>query len=397
MNAEFIAALGDIERERGISKDILIDAFESALIAAYKRNYGTNGNVRAVVDRDTGEVQIFASKTVVEEVNDPYAEISLPNARKINHLYEVGDVLEEEVDPRKFGRIAAQTAKQVVVQRIREAERGVIFDEFVEKENEVLTAIVQRVEKNGVHVELGKTDGLLPPAEMIAGEEYNNNDRIKVYVLEVRKTSKGPQVLVSRTHPGLVKRLFELEVPEIQTGLVYVKSIAREAGSRTKVAVYSSDPQVDAVGTCVGQKGIRVDRIVQELHNEKIDIIEWDSDPAAYIAKSLSPAKVLMVYINESEKAAKVVVPDNQLSLAIGKEGQNVRLAAKLTGWRIDIKSQSQAAQMFDLPMPEEPPVEEPLGYQPMYDQETPLEELRDFGLPELRDLELDEDPDDTL
>ncbi len=349
MNSEFIAALGDIERERGISKDILIDAFESALIAAYKRNYGTNGNVRAVVDRDTGEVQIFASKTVVEEVNDPYAEISLPNARKINHLYEVGDVLEEEVDPRKFGRIAAQTAKQVVVQRIREAERGVIFDEFVEKENEVLTAIVQRVEKNGVHVELGKTDGLLPPAEMIAGEEYNNNDRIKVYVLEVRKTSKGPQVLVSRTHPGLVKRLFELEVPEIQTGLVYVKSIAREAGSRTKVAVYSSDPQVDAVGTCVGQKGIRVDRIVQELHNEKIDIIEWDSDPAAYIAKSLSPAKVLMVYINESEKAAKVVVPDNQLSLAIGKEGQNVRLAAKLTGWKIDIKSSSQAEQDMDI------------------------------------------------
>ena len=349
MNSEFIAALGDIERERGISKDILIDTFESALIAAYKRNYGTNGNVRAVVDRDTGEVQIFASKTVVEEVNDPYAEISLPNARKINHLYEVGDVLEEEVDPRKFGRIAAQTAKQVVVQRIREAERGVIFDEFVEKENEVLTAIVQRVEKNGVHVELGKTDGLLPPAEMIAGEEYNNNDRIKVYVLEVRKTSKGPQVLVSRTHPGLVKRLFELEVPEIQTGLVYVKSIAREAGSRTKVAVYSSDPQVDAVGTCVGQKGIRVDRIVQELHNEKIDIIEWDSDPAAYIAKSLSPAKVLMVYINESEKAAKVVVPDNQLSLAIGKEGQNVRLAAKLTGWKIDIKSSSQAEQDMDI------------------------------------------------
>ena len=213
----------------------------------------------------------------------------------------------------------------------------------------MLTAIVQRVEKNGVHVELGKTDGLLPPAEMIAGEEYNNNDRIKVYVLEVRKTSKGPQVLVSRTHPGLVKRLFELEVPEIQTGLVYVKSIAREAGSRTKVAVYSSDPQVDAVGTCVGQKGIRVDRIVQELHNEKIDIIEWDSDPAAYIAKSLSPAKVLMVYINESEKAAKVVVPDNQLSLAIGKEGQNVRLAAKLTGWKIDIKSSSQAEQDMDI------------------------------------------------
>ena len=261
----------------------------------------------------------------------------------------MGDVLEEEVDPRKFGRIAAQTAKQVVVQRIREAERGVIFDEFVEKENEVLTAIVQRVEKNGIYVELGKTDGFLAASETIAGENYNTSDRLKVYVLEVRKTNKGPQVIVSRTHPGLVKRLFELEVPEIQTGIVQIKSIAREAGFRTKVAVYSSDPQVDAVGACVGQKGIRVERIVNELHNEKIDIIEWDPDPAVYIAKSLSPARVMMVYINEAEKAAKVIVPDNQLSLAIGKEGQNVRLAAKLTGWKIDIKSQSQAEEDMDI------------------------------------------------
>jgi len=261
----------------------------------------------------------------------------------------VGDVLEEEVDPRKFGRIAAQTAKQVVVQRIREAERGVIFDEFVEKENEVLTAIVQRAEKNGIFVELGKTDGFMALTETIAGETYETSDRIKVYVLEVRKTNKGPQVMVSRTHPGLVKRLFELEVPEIQTGIVQIKSIAREAGFRTKVAVYSSDPQVDAVGACVGQKGIRVERIVNELHNEKIDIIEWDSDSAVYIAKSLSPARVMMVYINEAEKAAKVIVPDNQLSLAIGKEGQNVRLAAKLTGWKIDIKSQSQAEQDMDI------------------------------------------------
>jgi len=349
MNAEFIEALEAIEKERGISKDILIDAFESALIAAYKRNYGTNGNVRALVDRDTGEVQIFASKTVVEVVENRYSEISVADAKKINALYEENDVLEEEVDPRKFGRIAAQTAKQVVVQRIREAERGVIFEEFVEKENEVLTAIVQRTEKNGIYVELGKTDGFLALTETIAGETYETSDRIKVYVLEVRKTNKGPQVIVSRTHPGLVKRLFELEVPEIQTGIVQMKSIAREAGFRTKVAVASADPQVDAVGACVGQKGIRVERIVNELHNEKIDIIEWDADPAVYIAKSLSPARVMMVYINEAEKAAKVIVPDNQLSLAIGKEGQNVRLAAKLTGWKIDIKSQSQAEQDIDI------------------------------------------------
>ncbi len=356
MNAEFIEALNQIERDRKISKDILIDAFESALIAAYKRNSGSSGNVRAVVDRETGEVQIFASKTVVTEVENPHVEISLEKARAINHLYEVGDVLEEEISPKSFGRIAAQTAKQVVVQRIREAERGVIFDEFVEKENEVLTAIVQRAEKNGVYVELGRTDGLIAANETIPGEEYNTSDRIKVYVLEVRKTNKGPQVLVSRTHPGLVKRLFELEVPEIQTGVVQIKSIAREAGFRTKVAVHSTDSQVDAVGACVGQKGIRVERIVSELHNEKIDIIEWDSDSAVYIAKALSPARVLMVYINEEEKAAKVIVPDNQLSLAIGKEGQNVRLAAKLTGWKIDIKSQSQAEQEVDLYAPEPEP-----------------------------------------
>ena len=349
MKADFIEALNAIEKERGISKDILIDAFESALVAAYKRNYNTTANVRAVVDRDTGDVQIFASKTVVEHVENPYSEISLEEAHKINPLFDIGDVLEEEADPSKFGRIAAQTAKQVVVQRIREAERGVIFDEFVEKENEVLTAIVQRVEKNGIYVELGKTDGFLAASETIAGETYNTSDRLKVYVLEVRKTNKGPQVIVSRTHPGLVKRLFELEVPEIQTGIVQIKSIAREAGFRTKVAVYSSDPQVDAVGACVGQKGIRVERIVNELHNEKIDIIEWDPDPAVYIAKSLSPARVMMVYINEAEKAAKVIVPDNQLSLAIGKEGQNVRLAAKLTGWKIDIKSQSQAEEDMDI------------------------------------------------
>ncbi len=345
MNADFIEALNAIEKERGINKEILIDAVENALISAYRRNYGTSNNVRAEVDRDTGEIQLFASKSVVENVENQHTEITLENARKINALYEVGDVLEEEVKPKNFGRIAAQTAKQVVVQRIREAERGVIYDEYIEKENEVLTAIVQRVEKSGAYVELGRTDGLLTPNETIPGESFESNDRIKVYVLEVRKTNKGPQVLVSRTHPGLVKRLFELEVPEIQSGIVQIRSIAREAGFRTKVAVSSNDQQVDPVGACVGQRGIRVERIVTELHNEKIDIIEWDSDSAVYIAKALSPAKVLMVYINEAEKAAKVIVPDNQLSLAIGKEGQNARLAAKLTGWKIDIKNQSQAEE----------------------------------------------------
>lgn len=348
MNAEFIEALNALEKERGIGKDVLISAIEAALISAYKRNYGTSANVRAEVDPLTGDILIFASKTVVETVENPHNEITLPEAKKVNALYELGDVLEEEIKTRDFGRIAAQTAKQVVVQRIREAERGVIYEEYVEKENEVLTAIVQRVEKGNAYVELGRTDGLLTANEMIPGETYENSDRIKVYVLEVRKDNKGPQVLVSRTHPGLVKRLFELEVPEIQSGVVQVKSIAREAGFRTKVAVHSTDPQVDAVGACVGQRGARVERIVNELHNEKIDIIEWDSDSAVYIAKALSPAKVLMVYINEEEKAAKVIVPDAQLSLAIGKEGQNARLAAKLTGWKIDIKNQSQAEEAMD-------------------------------------------------
>jgi len=357
MNAEFMEALNAVSKERGIDKEVLIDAVEAALISAYKRNYGVSNNVRACIDRETGEAQIFASKSVVEEVTNIHSEISLEEARKINTLYEIGDVLEEDVQAKDFGRIAAQTAKQVVVQRIREAERGVIYDEYIEKENEVLTAIVQRVEKGSVYVELGKTDGLLVASEMIPGESFESNDRIKVYVLEVKKTNKGPQVLVSRTHPGLVKRLFELEVPEIQTGIVQIKSIAREAGFRTKVAVSSTNAQVDPVGACVGQRGIRVERIVSELYNEKIDIIEWDFDPAVYIAKALSPAKVLMVYVNEAEKAARVIVPDNQLSLAIGKEGQNARLAAKLTGWKIDIKNQSQAEEEMDS-----------LGEQPLQD-----------------------------
>ncbi len=342
---ELILAMKQIEKERNIKAEVLIDAIEAALVSAYKRNYNVNTNVRASMDPETGTIGIFASKSVVETVENPNSEISLKEAKKINPLYEVGDVLEVEAFTKDFGRIAAQTAKQVVIQRIREAEQGAIFDEFAEKEGEILTAIVQRVEKNGVYVEFGKTDGIIPFNEVIQGETYNPGDRIKAYVLKAQRNNKAPQVLISRTHPGLIKRLFELEVPEIQNGIVQIKSIAREAGQRTKVAVVSFDPNVDAVGACVGPKGIRVERIVQEIHNEKIDIIEWDPDIAVYIAKALSPARVLMVYINEEEKAAKVIVPDNQLSLAIGKEGQNARLAAKLTGFKIDIKSETQAEE----------------------------------------------------
>ena len=345
---ELILAMRQIEKERNIRTEVLIDAIESALASAYKKNYSVNTPVRVSIDPDTGVIGIFASKSVVDTVENPNSEISVKEAKKVNALYEVGDVLEVEVFPKNFGRIAAQTAKQIIVQRIREAEQGQIFDEFAEKEGEILTAIVQRVEKNGVYVEFGKTDGIIPFNEVIQGETYTPGDRIKAYVLKMQRNAKTPQVLISRTHPGLVKRLFELEVPEIQSGVVQIKAIAREAGQRTKIAVFSTDPNVDAVGACVGPKGIRVERIVQEIHNEKIDIIEWDPDIAVYIAKSLSPARVLMVYINEDEKAAKVIVPDNQLSLAIGKEGQNARLAAKLTNWKIDIKSKSASEEEMD-------------------------------------------------
>lgn len=358
-NEELILALKAISKERGIQLESLVDALESALVSAYKknverpskgdgfrRNNAANCKARANVDMQTGKIEIWVSKAVVETVEDEYSQISIEKARAINPLLEIGDVVEEEADTKNFGRIAAQTAKGVITQRIREAERGAIYEEYQEKEYEVLTAIVERIDKNsGIYVEIGKIAGLIPFSESISGENYAEGDRLKVYVLKVQKDNKGPQIIVSRTHPGLVKRLFELEIPEIQSGIIQIRSIAREAGQRTKIAVSSSDSMIDAVGACVGQRGVRVERIVSELHNEKMDIIEWDSDIAVYIAKALGPAKVLMVYINEAEKAAKVIVPDNQLSLAIGKEGQNARLAAKLTGWKIDIKSQSQAEE----------------------------------------------------
>ena len=339
---EFFESLELVSKERRINKDVLCMAIESAMISAYKKNFGKNANVRATIDQAKGVVEIYSRKTVVEEVTDPQCEMSLEEARAIRSQYELGDLVEVEVTPKNFGRIAAQTAKQVVVQHLREAERGVIYDEYSQKENEILTAIVTRIENRQAYVELGRTEGILEPAQQMPTEELSVDDRIKVYVLEVSRSTRGPQIFVSRTHPGLVKRLFELEVPEIVTGVVQIKSIAREAGYRTKMAVLSTDPMIDAVGSCVGPHGMRVENVVNELKTEKIDIIKWSNDPAEYIANALNPARVLSVYVSDTEKSARVIVPDNQLSLAIGKEGQNARLAAKLTGWKIDIKSQSQ-------------------------------------------------------
>ncbi|GAE87512.1 transcription termination factor NusA [Acetivibrio straminisolvens] len=342
MSADLIHALEQLEKEKGIDKDTLIEAIEAALISAYKRSFGSSQNVRVSIDRETGDFKVFALKKVTANPQNDLLEISVENAKKIDPDFEENDVVEIEVTPRKFGRIAAQTAKQVVVQRIREAERGIIFNEFSNKEGEIVTGVVQRIERKNVIIDLGKAEAILAPAEQIPGEEYKFNDRIKTYIIEVKKTTKGPQIMVSRTHPGIIKRLFELEVPEIYEGIVEIRSISREPGSRTKIAVYSKDDNVDPVGACVGQKGTRVQAIVDELRGEKIDIIKWSSNPEEYISSSLSPAKVVRVDINEEEKSAKVTVPDFQLSLAIGKEGQNARLAAKLTGWKIDIKSESQ-------------------------------------------------------
>ena len=342
---EFFGALDQLARERRINKDVLLSAIESALVSGYKKNFGKNANVRVVIDREAGKVEVLSCKTVVEEVTDPQCEISLEDARAIQPRYEVGDLVEEPSTPRGFGRIAAQTTKQVVVQHLREAERGVIYDEYSQKENEILTAIVQREENGMVFVELGRTEGVIDAANRIPGEEYRQNDRIKVYVLEVSRQGHGPQVFVSRTHQGLVKRLFELEVPELVSGVVQIKAIAREAGFRTKMAVLSTDPMVDPVGACVGPKGLRVENVINELGAEKIDIVRWSPDPAEFIASALNPARVLSVFVSDTERSARVVVPDNQLSLAIGKEGQNARLAAKLTGWKIDIRSQRQVEE----------------------------------------------------
>jgi N utilization substance protein A len=342
MNAEFIDALEEIEKEKGISKEIIFDALESALISSYKKNFGSSQNVEVEIDRETGRVRVIAKKIVVDEVEDDLLEIDIEEAKKIDDIYQLGDIVIVEVTPKNFGRIAAQTAKQVVIQRIKDAERDVIYDEFINRENEIITGMIQRISKNNVYIDLGKTEGILPPTEQIEGEVYNQGDRIKLIILEVKKTTKGPQIILSRSHPGLVKRLFELEVPEIHEGVVDIYAISREAGSRTKIAVHSKDPNVDPVGACVGFKGSRVKAIVEELNGEKIDIIIWNNNIEEFIANSLSPSKVVKVEVNEREKSALIIVPDYQLSLAIGKEGQNARLAAKLTNWKIDIKSESQ-------------------------------------------------------
>ena len=342
MNKEFIDAIYDLEKEKCISKDILIEAIESALVSAYKKNYGTSQNVRVNIDREEGDIDVFMRMDVVEEIEDELTQISLEEAQEIDPRYEVGDVVEYQVTPKDFGRIAAQTAKQVVVQRIREAERGMVFDNYIERQGEMVTGVVQRISNGTIFVDMGKTEALLPVTEQVPGEKYNVNDRIKVYIMDVKKTAKGPQVFLSRSHPAIVKRLFELEVPEIQDGTVEIKSIAREAGSRTKMAVYTEDENVDPVGACVGNRGVRVQAVVDELFGEKIDIITWSDDPKELIKNVLSPAKVEEVIIDDDEKSALAIVPDYQLSLAIGKEGQNVRLAARLCGWKIDIKSHSQ-------------------------------------------------------
>ena len=349
MNQEFIGALKEIVKDKGISEDLLFTTIEDALVAAYKKNYAgptsSAQNVKVTIDRETGEIHVYSQKVVVEEVFDNVTEIGLEEAQEIKPTYDLDDVVDFEVTPKNFGRVAAQLAKGVVTQRIREAERSIIYGEYKEKEYDIITGTVLREDKGNVFVNIGKLETAIGPNEQIPREKYKFNEKIKLYVVEVKNTSKGAQIIVSRTHPGLVKRLFELEVPEIFEGIVQIKSVSREAGSRTKMAVKSIDEKIDPIGACVGPKGSRVKNIVDELGDEKIDIIKYSDDPAEYISASLSPSKVEKVEVNEEEKSALVVVPDYQLSLAIGKEGQNARLAAKLTNWKIDIKSESQAKQ----------------------------------------------------
>ncbi len=346
--SELSEALTMLEKEKNISRDVLLEAIANSLIAACKNNFGTSDNVRVNIDPETCEYHCYQDKEVVETVEQPAMEISLADAQKISGQYQIGDIVPIEVNSRDFGRIATGTAKNVILQKIREEERKVIYDEFVVQEREVVTGIVQRRIGRNVSINLGRADALLTEKEQIRGESYEPTQRIKVYILEVKNTTKGPKILVSRTHPELVKRLFEEEVAEVHDGVVEIRAISREAGSRTKMAVYSNDPDVDPVGACVGINGSRVNAIVNELHGEKIDIVTWDENPAILIQNALSPAKVISVIADGDEKSAKVVVPDYQLSLAIGREGQNARLAARMTGFKIDIKSESQARESGD-------------------------------------------------
>lgn len=346
MNKEILRALSELEKEKGIRQDIVLDAIKSALESGYKKNFSKSSNFSIDIDEENGEYKLFSDKIVVENVENKNQEISLEEARDIDVKYQLGDVVKIEIKPKKdFGRIAAQTARQVILQKIREAERESIFSEFYGRESDILTGVVQRISKGNVYVDLGKIEGVLTPTEQIPGEVYNPGDRIKTVIVEVKNTGKGANIMLSRSHPNLVKRLFELEVPEIHDGIIDIYSISREAGSRTKIAVSTNDPNVDPVGSCVGNKGSRVKNIIDEICQEKIDIIIYDKNPEKFIANSLGPAKIKNVTAREKDKSAVAVVPDNQLSLAIGKEGQNARLAAKLTGWKIDIISESQEAE----------------------------------------------------
>ena len=377
MNTELLEALTILEKEKNISKEVLMDAIEQSLIQACKNHFGKADNVHVTIDHETCEFSVYADKTVVEVVEDPVMEISLSNAKMMDSKYELGDIVQVPIQSKQFGRIATQNAKNVILQKIREEERKVLYDEYFQKEKDVVTGVVQRYMGRNVSVNLGKVDAILSENEQVKGEEYKPTERIKVYVLEVKDSPKGPKIMVSRTHPELVKRLFEAEVTEVKDGIVEIKSIAREAGSRTKIAVWSNDPDVDAVGACVGMNGARVNTIVEELRGEKIDIISWDENPALLIENALSPAKVITVLADPDEKTALVIVPDYQLSLAIGKEGQNARLAARLTGFKIDIKSETQAREAGDFE----------------YYQESDDEEGEDSMEDALADVELEEKP----
>lgn len=347
-NKDLIMAMEELENERGIAKDYLLESLEVALISAYKKNFDAAENEKITIDSQTGEIHIYAQKEVVETIEDEKLQISLEDARKIDKKANLGDTINIEIEPKNFGRIAAQAAKQHIIQKIREAERNMIFNEYNDKKGEIVTGIIQKADKGTVILDLGKLEGIMPLKEQIPSENYKVNDKIKAYVLNVEKGLKGtPQVLVTRSHPEVIKKLFELEIPEIYEGLIEVKAVSRDPGYRSKVAVYSKNPDIDPVGSCVGVKGIRIQNIINEMNGEKIDVIEWNEDPATFICAALLPAHVMAVDIKEEERFAQVIVPDEELSLAIGKGGQNARLAVKLTNWKIDIKSETQFRELM--------------------------------------------------
>ena len=370
---ELMLAMDEIEKTQGIKKEVLMQSIEVALLNAYKRNYECNDeNIRVVIDKIDGKMHIYQEKTIVEEVTDDKKEISLEDAKKINDNYKLGDIVQNEIYPKKFGRIAAQTAKQMIRQKIKEEYRNIVFDEFEQKKGEIVTGLVQKVDNRVIILDLGKTEGIMPKKEQIPTETYNVNDKIRACIISVEKGIKGsPQIILSRASTEFVKRLFEIEIPEISEGIIEIKSISRDVGSRSKVAVFSPNPNIDPVGSCVGQKGIRIQNIINELNGEKIDVIEWNEDPSIFISAALLPAKVMAVDVKEEEKFVQVIVPDNQLSLAIGKSGQNAKLAAKLTGWKIDIKSESQFRKMIENSNNEEMQADENAEENELHDNET--------------------------